>query len=509
MATGTFASRAWLGSTPFVLAKMRLAPRAMMQSTAALVDAPSTTLEDEIERLVRLQKARMWHPMTQQRWWNAGQAEPPPPLAASSGCVLRRMDGTQVLDMIAGLWCVNVGYGSTELAHVAYEAMLELPYHAPTMASPAQIELADTICESLGGSFATSGRVFMSTTGSEANEVAFKIARQYHALNSHRDSSGPLRYKIVSRHRAYHGNTAGALAATGQAERCTGFGPPPAGFVKVPAPYPYRSELSAEALAAQLEETLIHEGPETVAAFVCEPIISGGGVLVPPSGYLPAIRAVCDKYGILLILDEVVSGFGRTGAMFGFHHYDGARPDIVTMAKGLTSGYAPLGAVAVTSDIFRAFDGTHAAPLPPRLAHFRQISTYAGHPVSCAVALRNIQIVVRDNLIRAAAIMGDYLADALRAHLAHHSLVGEIRHKGLLIGIELVSDHAAKTPLSDDQCANIVQHCAQNGLIIGRNAFTVPNFTNVLILAPSFVITRTECDQAVHLLRRALDDIVR
>lgn len=509
MATSTFGSRAWLGCTPLVRAMTPLPSRAMMQSTAALVDARLNSAEDDIERLVRLQKARMWHPMTQQRCWNQDQTAPPPPLAASAGCVLRRMDGTQILDMIAGLWCVNVGYGSTELAHVAYETMLELPYHAPTMASPAQIELADTICESLGGNFAKSGRVFMSTTGSEANEVAFKIARQYHSLNAHRDPGGPLRYKIISRHRAYHGNTAGALAATGQAERCTGFGPPPAGFVKVSAPYPYRSELSAEALAAQLEETLVHEGPETVAAFVCEPIVSGGGVLVPPPGYLPAIRAVCDKYGVLLVLDEVVSGFGRTGAMFGFHHYDGAKPDIVTMAKGLTSGYAPLGAVAVTSDIFRAFDGTHDAPLPPRLAHFRQISTYAGHPVSCAVALRNIQIVVRDNLIRAAAIMGDYLVDALRANLANNPLVGEIRHKGLLIGIELVADRSAKTPLSDDQCVRVVQHCAENGLIIGRNAYTVPNFTNVLILAPPFVITRAQCDHAVHLLRRALDHVVR
>lgn len=471
----------------------------------------ATQLQDVMmESLTSKQTATLWHPMTQQRAWNQGESSPPPPVVSSSGCLLRRMDGSTMLDTIAGLWCVNVGYGRKELADVAHAAMVELPYHAPTMASPAQIELAGKLSGLLdlhGGT-----HVFFSSSGSEANEAAFKIARQFHAANVENDPTGPLRYKIISRHRAYHGNTAAAMAATGQAERKIGFGPQPPGYVKVPPPYPYRRNprLSVdehiEDVVDALDTTIAYEGAETVAAFVMEPVISGGGVIVPTDKYLPAVRRVCDKHGILLILDEVVSGFGRTGKMFGHQHYD-AKPDIITMAKGLSSGYLPLGATAVTDRIYRAFDGTQNSPLRPSLAHLRQINTYGGHPVSCAVALRNIEIVEREGLVDRCADMGDYFVAKLTEALADHPYVGEIRNKGLLVGVELVADKVTKEPLPEPLCAQIPSMCAQKGVIVGRNGTTVPGLGNVLIFAPPFVISHDEIGTVVDTLATAMHDL--
>lgn len=473
-------------------------------SERRLSTAAQVVVEDPVQALVAQQVARLWQPMRQQRSWNEGSSRPAAPVASASGCVLRRMDGTELLDMTAGLWCVNAGYGREELCAVAYEAMLELPYHNPTMASAPQIELAAAICEAIGGDVESGGVIHFTVSGSEANEVAFKVARQYHALRGQ-----PWRHKIVSRHRAYHGNTMGALAATGQADRSTGYGGPPPGFVKVPPPYPYRHPATAEDLARHLEDTIVYEGPETVAAFVCEPVVSGGGVLVPPDAYLAAVREVCDKFGILLVLDEVVSGFGRTGALFGHHHYK-VSPDLVTMAKGLTSGYFPLGAVAVAGPVFQAFDGTligndGTIRIPDRLAHLRTISTFAGHPVACAVALRNIDIVKRERLVDAARTCGAYLAAAVQEHLADHPLVGDIRHKGLLLGIELVSDKTTKAPLPDAKCAAVVDRAQDRGVLVGRNVSTVPGLANVIILAPPFVVSTAQIDSAVAVLRAVLD----
>ncbi|KAJ8606920.1 hypothetical protein CTAYLR_008628 [Chrysophaeum taylorii] len=475
-----------------------------MASRAVLARRFSSAMAEEVMELQNKQAASLWHPMTQQRAWNAKEARPPAPVVSSAGSRLQRMDGSTMLDMIAGLWCVNVGYGRREIADVAHAAMVELPYHAPTMGSPQQIELAAKIGELLG----MEAQVYFSASGSEANEAAFKIARMYHALNRD-DPAGALRYKIVSRQRAYHGNTAGAMAATGQAERKIGFGPQPPGYVKVPPPYPYRRnpkltpEEHVDDVVRQLEDTIVYEGAETVAAFVMEPIISGGGVLVPTSSYLPKVRAVCDKYGVLLVLDEVVSGFGRTGAMFGHQHY-GVKPDIITMAKGLTSGYMPLGATAVDAKIFRKFDGCDGVAVPPHLAHLRQINTYGGHPVACAVALKNIEIIENERLVDRAADVGDYFVKQLEEHLLPLPYVGEIRHKGLLVGVELVANKDTKEPLPETLSAKVPASCATDGIIVGRNGTTVPGLANVLIFAPPFVVEKPDCDLVVASLKNAI-----
>mmetsp|Transcript_18404 Transcript_18404/g.56477 ORF Transcript_18404/g.56477 Transcript_18404/m.56477 type:complete len:494 (-) Transcript_18404:68-1549(-) len=475
-------------------------PARSMSSQPLLRVNPS--VDPDVDELRAKQATNLWHPMTQQRQWALAEKKPPVPVVSSAGCTLTRADGSEVIDAIAGLWCVNVGYGREELAAVAYETMRELPYHAPTLASPPQIQLASKIGELLdleGGTHA-----YFTASGSEANEAAFKMARQYHAANGN-----ALKYKIVSRYRAYHGNTAGAMAATGQAERKIGFGPEPPGFVKVPAPYPYRGrdDMHVDDVLRALDETISFEGAETVAAFVLEPYVSGGGVLIPPDSYLQRVREICDKHDVLLILDEVVSGFGRTGKMFGHQHSHGVKPDLLTMAKGLSSGYVPLGAVAANEKVFSKFFDTESA-MAPRLANFRQINTYGGHPVACAVALRNVEIIEREHLVDRAARLGAYFHDRLDATLGSHPLVGEVRGKGLLLGVELVQDKLSKKPLHDEALASILPFCNDHGVIVGRNGTTIPGLNNVLILAPPFVITEAECDAIASTLRAALDDVL-
>ena len=263
------------------------------------------------------------------------------------------------------------------------------------------------------------------------------------------------------------------MTATGQAERKIGYDPMAAGFLHVPPPYPYRAhakftaEEHGEECAKFLEDTINYEGAETVAAFIMEPMISGGGVLVPPDNYLPRVREVCDKHGVLLILDEVVSGFGRTGQFFGHLHW-GVKPDIITFAKGISSGYLPLAATVVRENIFEAFYGE-----PGTLRHFRQINTYGGHPVACAVGLKNIEIIERESLTENARSVGSYLQSKLEGLLTH-PYVGDVRGRGLLLGVELVKDKESKEPMPADEANAIVQHCAKNGVMIGRNGNTIP-----------------------------------
>jgi len=342
------------------------------------------------------------------------------------------------------------------------------------------------------------GHVYFTSSGSEANETAFKMVRQYHL-----QTGNPRKHKIISRHRAYHGNTLATMTATGQAERKIGYEPLAPGFLHIPPPYPYRRhpKLTEEEHGAEcvkyLEDTIIYEGEETVAAFIMEPMISGGGVMVPPDNYLTEIRRVCDKYKVLLILDEVVSGFGRTGKMFGHEHW-GAKADIFTFAKGMASGYMPVAATVVTEKIFEAFYGE-----ANELKHFRHVNTYGGHPVAAAVSLKNIEIVERENLVANAAKMERYIKAGLN-EFTDHPFVGEIRGKGLLLGIELVSDKESKKPLETARSNAIVQNCMKQGVHVMRNGFTVPGLDNVLITAPPLVLQESEADMIVDAIGNAL-----
>jgi taurine-pyruvate aminotransferase len=441
----------------------------------------------------------LWRPMTQHQGLRGAL---PNRIVSAKGCFLTDQNGNRLLDAIAGLWCVNVGYGRTELAEVAGRQMAELNYLAPIMSSGPVIDLAEKLQQMLG----FDGHVYLSSSGSEANETAFKIARQYHLQAG---NGGERRYKIISRYRAYHGNTMGAMAATGQAERKMGYEPGPTGFIHVMPPYPYRAhpkltaEEHAEECARQLEETIIHEGAETVAAFIMEPLISGGGVLVPPDNYIPLVREICDRHGVLLIFDEVVSGFGRLGKMFGYEHWK-TQADIYTFAKGLASGYIPVAATVVKESIFEKFYGD-----PSEMRHFRQINTFGGHPVASAVALRALQIVEDERLPENASKVGTYLLNQMQQALADHPFAGEIRGKGMIMGIELVEDRATKVPLSDGQVMRIVGDCVKNGVILGRNSNTIPGRCNVLLIAPPLVLSQKEADQIVETVTAAMRRVLQ
>ncbi len=436
------------------------------------------------DELTRLDLKSLWHPMRQHR---GIAAEPPRQFVSGDGVYLTDSQGQRVLDGVAGIWCVNVGYGREELADVAREQMARLPYLPGTFTHAPAAALANKLTEMLG----YASKVYFTNSGSEANEVAFKVARQYHA-----QTGSPGRYKVIARYRGYHGNTLGALSATGQAERKMGYEPLVPGFIHIDAPDPYRITHDC---ADQLERVIEREGPNTVAAFIMEPIIAGGGVLIPPDDYLPRVREICNRHGVLLILDEVVTGFGRTGTSF-VHKRAGVEPDLLTLGKGIASGYQPLAAMVAKQNVFEAFEGE-----PNGLRHFRHINTYGGHPVATAVALRNIEILEREGLFEKAAKTGDALISRLR-RLEDHPNVGEVRGRGLLIGIEFVENKQSRVPISSTGTAAVVAHCARNGVLVGRTTNTTPGFDNVLMLAPAFVLTEGEADLLASAVETAIQE---
>ncbi len=418
---------------------------------------------------------------------------------SARGVRITDMDGKQYLDAMAGLWCVNAGYGQERLARAAYDQMVRMPYYPLSASHIPAAQLAGRLSEWLGGDY----RLFFGNGGSEANETAFKIARQYHIQNGQ-----PLRHKVIARYRAYHGATAAALAATGQNQRKYAYEPLPQGFLHISPPDMYRGrgsedELSyAKRCADELERVILWEGEETVSAFIMEPIITGGGVLVPPADYLDRVADVCRRHGVLLIVDEVICGFGRTGKRFGFQHND-VLPDIVTMAKGITSGYAPLSATAVRGELYDAF----ADASDPR-AHFRHVNTFGGHPVSCAVALENLALFEEQDLVARAAELGALLHRELQA-LYEFEEVGDVRGRGLLAGVELVADRRDMRPLPAAALRAIVGHCKARGLIVGRNGDTVADLNNVLALAPPLVVEERDIRWIVQVLRDSIGQYVQ
>ncbi|KAB7708317.1 aminotransferase class III-fold pyridoxal phosphate-dependent enzyme [Bacillus aerolatus] len=429
------------------------------------------------QKLIKQDNDHLWHAMSR-------HVEGGKPMVAESGegAWFTDIEGKRYLDGVSGLWCLNLGHGREEIVEAAAEQMRSLSYFPLTLSHQPAIELSAKISELLGDSYKT----FFSNSGSEANETAFKIARQYHHQNGN-----PGKYKFISRYRAYHGSTLGAMSATAQANRRVKYDPGAPGFLHVPPPYSYRCPFGEEVTncdkvaADQIDQMITWEGAETVAAVIMEPFISGGGVIVPSSEYMQRVAEICKKHDVLLIVDEVVSGFGRTGKMFGFMHSEGVQPDIVTMAKGLTSGYLPLGATAVHSRIYEKFTEKGADN------HFRHVSTYGGHPASCAVALKNIEIIERENIVERVARLGETILGKLN-ELSSHPIVGEVRSKGFLYGLELVKDKKTKEPISDEVIGGIIAKCKEKGLIIGRNGDTVPGFNNVLIVAPPLSSTEED-----------------
>ena len=432
---------------------------------------------------------RVWHQMSGRP---PEGAKGPLIIAEGDGAWVTDLDGNRYLDGLSGQWCVNVGYGRERLADAAADQLKRLAFHPLTRGHLPAIELGERLDALLGGDRAT----FYSNSGSEANELAFKLVRQYHQLRGEHQ-----RFKIIARYRAYHGSTLGALSATGQAMRRSGYEPLAPGFLHVPPPDPYRDGIADDDLdayghrcAADLERTIAFELPETVAAVIMEPIITGGGILIPPDSYLPAVKAMCERHGVLLIVDEVICGFGRVGTWFG-HDDSGVRPDVVTMAKGITSAYFPLAATVVSDDIFAAFPAD-----PADAGRLRHINTFGGHPAGCAVALETLAIMEEEGLVERSATVGAALLRRLQDALGDHPLVGEVRGRGLLIGIELVADQATRAPAERAVSAGVVAAAQQRGLLVGRNVDTAAGLDNVIALAPPLSLTDGDVDHIVDVL---------
>lgn len=414
----------------------------------------------------------------------------------ADGAWITDINGKKYLDAMAGLWCVNTGYGRSELAEVAYEQLKKMAYFPMSQSHIPAIKLAEKLNDWLEDEYV----IFFSNSGSEANETAFKIARQYHQQNGEQS-----RHKFISRYRGYHGNSMGALAATGQAQRKYMYEPLAHGFIHVTPPdiyrSPYQGTLEEQSLATadEIDRVMTWQLSETVAGVIMEPFITGGGVLIPHESYLPRVREICDKHNALLIMDEVICGFGRTGAKFGFQH-SGIKPDIVTMAKGITSGYLPLAATAVRKDIYESFKGTG------KYDHFRHVSTFGGNPAACAVALKNMEIYEDENLIERSKVLGERLKEDLQ-QLKNHPNVGHIRGKGLLVGIELVKDKTTKEPAGDEIVNKVISYCKEKGLIIGKNGDTVAGFNNIIALSPPLNVTDDDLNYIVRTLKEAFTKV--
>jgi taurine-pyruvate aminotransferase len=433
----------------------------------------------------------VWHGNLQHRDL---EARPPLEVASADGCYVFDAGGRRYLDGMAGLFCVNVGYGRKEIADAVAAQMAQLAYYPLTQSHGPAARLAARVAGLLPRGLE---RVFFSNSGSEAVETALKMARQC----ARRMHPGENRYKIIARHRGYHGFTMGALSATGQSPRRAAFEPLVPGFLHVAPPDHYRCLFCPSqpactlACADEIDRVIRMEGPETVAAVIAEPVIGGGGIFPSPDGYLERLRAICDRYGVLLILDEVITGFGRTGKLFGFEHA-AVRPDILTFAKGLTSAYLPLGATVASESIFEVFQGD-----PDSDAKFTQVSTFGGHPSSCAAGLANLEILTRERLWENSAAVGAYLLEKLRA--IRSSWIGEIRGRGLLIGMEIAA--ADKTPLPEARMVQLQREIREAGVLVGRNNDSVPGYANVLILSPPLILTREQADTIASAIEKAIE----
>jgi putrescine---pyruvate transaminase len=409
----------------------------------------------------------------------------------AEGVWLYTTDGRKVLDAMAALWNVNIGYGNKELPEVAREQMLRLPYTSNYvgMATPPTIVLADKLA---GYAHPTLNTTYFTSGGGEANDTAFKTMRYYW-----KRMGRPGKFKVIARKYAYHGITLATTFATGIERYHKMFGPAVPGFLHVPPPHPYRyegdiraGESVGQAAARAIEETILREGPETVGAVIAEPVMGVGGVLIPPDDYFPLVRGICDKYDVLLIADEVITGFGRTGKLFGLHHWN-VRPDIMSFAKGVTSGYLPLGGIQISDAI------KDAIMTAPDEETWMQGHTYSGHATACAVAIKNIEIIERDHLVERSRQMGERLLKGLQS-LMEFPAVGNVRGLGLLCGVEFVKDRASKTP--DDAKAAAVSNTLQAHGVRGRN---VSNAT--LAFSPPLIINEEEVDLIVKTLGAVLD----
>lgn len=420
---------------------------------------------------------------------------------SGKGSTLTDVDGNKFLDAMAGLWCVNLGYGNEELTDAIAQQARDLSYYHSF--SGMSTDLAPILSERIINMFPVPmSKVFFGNSGSDANDTNAKIIWFYNNAIGR-----PNKKKIISRLRGYHGVTVLSAGLTGLKNLHDGFDLPLSMIRHTKPPHRLWEKLAGESdadfsnrLANELEELIIQEGPETVAAFIAEPIQAAGGVIVPPKEYFPAMQAVLDKYDVLLIADEVVTGFGRLGKMFGTEAM-GMRPDIVTVAKGLTSAYIPLSASIVSEKIWQVLrDGSE------KYGAFGHGYTYSAHPIAAACALKTLEIIERDNYLAKTKHSGAILHKLLHENFDNHPMVGEIRGQGLIGAIELVADKNPMTPF--DPSEKIGPRTAKRSMDLGVITRALPA-ADTLSFSPPFVVTDDELEVMVTTVRNAVDDIGR
>ncbi len=454
-------------------------------------------LDNDISKIVDADRAHVWHHLIQHKPFEDGE---PKIIVEGRGMRVWDQHGKESLDAVSGgVWTVNVGYGRERIANAVRDQLVKLPYFAGSAGSIPGALFSEKLISKMPGL----SRVYYTNSGSEANEKAFKMVRQI----AHKRYGGK-KYKILYRDRDYHGTTITTLSAGGQDERGAQYGPFTPGFVRVPHCLEYRAQwdLSGEeygvAAANAIEEVILAEGPDTVGALCLEPVTAGGGVIVPPEGYWPRVQEICRKYDILLHIDEVVCGLGRTGTWFGYQHY-GIEPDFVTMAKGVASGYAAIACCVTSEKVFEMFKDDASDPMN----YFRDISTFGGCTAGPAAALENVAIIEEEGLLENTVQMGAYMLDQLKALQDKHAVIGEVRGKGLFLGAELVSDRTTKQPVDEKLAQAVTADCGAQGVIIGVTNRSIPGFNNTLCYSPALIATKDDINQIIEATDKALTKV--
>ena len=451
--------------------------------------------------LIKNDQLHLIHPLH-----HASEAAEPLVVTEGHGAMIRDIHGHEYIDGLSGLWNVSVGHGREELAKAAYDQMKKLAYFSGYVGS-SNIPAVTLATKLVSLAYRNMSGVFFTCGGAEANESAFKTARFFWKAKGK-----PDKIKIIARQNAYHGVTLQAMSATGMAPYWKMFEPRVPGFLHIPAPYPYRyqgarpGETVGQAAARELEEAILREGADTVAAFIAEPIIGGGGVIVPPDDYFPLVREICTRHQVLFIGDEVITGFCRTGQWFALTHW-GVQPDIMSFAKAVTSGYAPLGGIMVSHEIHEAINTV--AP-ENRWMH---AYTYSGHPMCCAVGLANIEIMERERLWERSAKLGTRLHAGLLSLQKELPAIGDVRGgKGLIAAAELVADRATKVGFPNDQKVGfrVRREMEKRGLVTRIRTYPTGPTTSSeqVFFSPPLVITEEQLDRVLDVTRASIRAVV-
>lgn len=446
--------------------------------------------ESEIQRLAAYDVAHIIHPQ-----FHVADHRDAIIYASGRGAVLTDVRGEEYIDGLSSLWNVAVGHGRTELAEAAAAQMSELAFSNSYTgyANVPSIRLTERL---LGLVSANMSGVFYANSGSEANDMAIKAVRYFWFL-----AGKPDKMKIISRSEAYHGGTMAATAITGMAPFHKGFGPEPPGFVQVPTCYPYRCQWCAGKASCTLEcadnieATILREGADTVAAVIAEPVHGAGGVIPPDPGYWPRLRQICDRHDVLLIADEVITGFGRTGRWFALEHW-GVQPDVLTFAKAVTSAYMPLSGFIVSRRVHQAILDA------PADAKFMIGCTNAAHPTACAVALRNLQILDDEGLVARAEEMGRRLNEGL-GRLVELPNVGNVRGLGLMAAVEVVSEKTSREPFAAAEGVGprLAKAIRERGVVTRVKGDSI-------LFAPPLIITPEQIDTIVNVTADAIDAVM-